>query len=189
MALIGRIARLFKADIHSLLDSLEEPLAVLKQAVRDMEDAIEQDEGRLEELTKCQAKLTVQRTDQDKVLVQVKEQIALCFRAKDENLGRSTVRRKLEIEKRLKFIERQGHSLTPVREKLERELTEKRNKLTSVKEKMDLFSERSAQANASSQESCLAESDYRVSDEEVQVAFLAEQEKLRAGSSTAVNKE
>ncbi|ETW92791.1 MAG: hypothetical protein ETSY1_42105 [Candidatus Entotheonella factor] len=37
MTLMMRITRLFKADMHGLLDLLEEPEAVLKQAIRDMQ--------------------------------------------------------------------------------------------------------------------------------------------------------
>jgi phage shock protein A len=54
MALITRIARLFKADMHSLLDSIEEPQSVLKQAIREMSEAIEQGERQLEDLTRTQ---------------------------------------------------------------------------------------------------------------------------------------
>ena len=38
MALINRISRLFTADMHAVLDRLEEPDVLLKQALREMED-------------------------------------------------------------------------------------------------------------------------------------------------------
>ncbi|MGH8477659.1 MAG: PspA/IM30 family protein, partial [Methylococcales bacterium] len=44
MTLIDRITRLFRADIHDLLDRIEDPSIVLKQAVRDMEQELSQDE-------------------------------------------------------------------------------------------------------------------------------------------------
>ena len=40
MELINRIARLFKADFHAVLDQIEEPEALLRQAIRDMEDEL-----------------------------------------------------------------------------------------------------------------------------------------------------
>ena len=40
MALITRISRLFKADFHAVLDQIEEPEVLLRQAVREMEDSI-----------------------------------------------------------------------------------------------------------------------------------------------------
>ena len=38
MALINRVSRLFKADFNAVLDQIEEPEQLLKQAIRDMED-------------------------------------------------------------------------------------------------------------------------------------------------------
>ena len=40
MALINRVTRLFKADIHAVLDQIEEPEQLLRQAVRDMEEEL-----------------------------------------------------------------------------------------------------------------------------------------------------
>ena len=40
MTLITRLGRLFRADMHAVLDGLEEPTMLLRQAVRDMEDVL-----------------------------------------------------------------------------------------------------------------------------------------------------
>ncbi len=40
MALITRMTRLFTADLHAVLDRLEEPDVLLKQALREMEDDV-----------------------------------------------------------------------------------------------------------------------------------------------------
>ena len=47
MALITRISRLFKADFHAVLDQIEEPEQLLKQAIRDMQDEIAVAEQRI----------------------------------------------------------------------------------------------------------------------------------------------
>ena len=41
MALITRISRLFKADFHAVLDQIEEPEQLLRQAIREMEDDLD----------------------------------------------------------------------------------------------------------------------------------------------------
>jgi phage shock protein A len=38
MALINRISRLFKADFHAVLDQIEEPEGLLKQAIPSKAD-------------------------------------------------------------------------------------------------------------------------------------------------------
>ena len=47
MALINRLTRLVKADFHAVLDNLEEPEQLLKQAIRDMEDELAETEQRV----------------------------------------------------------------------------------------------------------------------------------------------
>ena len=44
MALITRVARLFRADLHAVLDRIEEPDVLLKQAVREMEEELASEE-------------------------------------------------------------------------------------------------------------------------------------------------
>ena len=46
MALITRLTRLFEADFHAVLDRIEEPELQLKQAVREMRLALDQDRQR-----------------------------------------------------------------------------------------------------------------------------------------------
>ena len=43
MALITRVSRLFQADLHAVLDRIEEPEVLLKQAVREMEEELARD--------------------------------------------------------------------------------------------------------------------------------------------------
>ncbi len=46
MALVTRLTRLFQADFHAVLDRIEEPELQLRQAVREMQFALEQDRQR-----------------------------------------------------------------------------------------------------------------------------------------------
>ena len=46
MALVTRLSRLFQADFHAVLDRIEEPDLQLRQAVREMQFALEQDQQR-----------------------------------------------------------------------------------------------------------------------------------------------
>ena len=50
MALISRVSRLLRADLHAVLDHLEEPDVLLRQAVREMEEALAGDTARLQRL-------------------------------------------------------------------------------------------------------------------------------------------
>jgi hypothetical protein len=45
MAILARIIRLFKADIHGVMDQIEDQGLLLKQHLRDMEDSLVQRSG------------------------------------------------------------------------------------------------------------------------------------------------
>ena len=47
MAIVNRIRRLFRADVHAVLDIIEEPEAILKQAIREMQEALDWKRARL----------------------------------------------------------------------------------------------------------------------------------------------
>src|SRR6056300_1747917 len=54
MAILTRIFRLFKADIHGVMDQIEDQGLLLKQHLRDMEEALVQKEAKLKQM--CFAK-------------------------------------------------------------------------------------------------------------------------------------
>ena len=65
MALINRVARLFKADFHAVLDQIEEPELLLKQAVREMEDELAESEQRIRVCTHDQEALAIRKREID----------------------------------------------------------------------------------------------------------------------------
>ncbi len=163
MALITRIARLFKADMHSLLDSIEEPQSVLKQAIREMTEVIEQGERQLQDLKRRGEKLNTYRAEQERSLAETDQQVDLCLRANNEKLGRSMVRRKLDIQKRIKLSERERAALEPERDKLAQGLVAQKAKLASVKEKMEIFVKEERHETA---QATRCDRDYSISDDE-----------------------
>ena len=53
MRIVTRIIRIFKADIHGVIDQLEDQDLLLKQYLRDMEEALHQKEAKLQNLSMC----------------------------------------------------------------------------------------------------------------------------------------
>jgi len=73
MALITRISRLFKADFHAVLDQIEEPGQLLKQAIRDMEDELATTEQRITLCAHDQEVLSVRRGELEGSLGEIDE--------------------------------------------------------------------------------------------------------------------
>jgi phage shock protein A len=50
MGIMTRVVKIFKADIHGVMDQLEDPSLLLKQHLRDMEEALNEKEMKLKKL-------------------------------------------------------------------------------------------------------------------------------------------
>jgi len=98
MALITRISRLFSADFHAVLDRIEEPELLLKQAIREMEEELASSEQRIRYLQQEQQQLSVKEDDIEQALSSLDEEMDICFASGREELARKLVKRKLEAQ-------------------------------------------------------------------------------------------
>ena len=102
MALITRISRLFTADVHAVLDRIEEPEVVLKQAIREMTEEVARAEQRLRWLAAESDRLEQYLSGYAETISSLDSELDLCFMADEETLARSLVKRKLIAEQQHK---------------------------------------------------------------------------------------
>lgn len=185
MTLITRVARLFKADMHGILDWLEEPEAVLKQAVRDMETEIENGEQTLAELERKAEKLKAVVDNLRETITELEGRIDICFEEDNHDLARTFIRKKLETENRLKVATRTAAAVTTEKAVQQQKINDQKEQLSVVVEKMQLFVDSYAQSSRQEPFAAFESGQVVVSDEEVEIAFLHEK-RQRAGSEGKV---
>ena len=178
MALITRVSRLFQADLHAVLDRIEEPEILLRQALREMEDAHALDQQRARLARHERAQLIARGAELSQSLRETDDQLDVCFEQAKEDLARTLVKRKLETERAAKTVERKREALESSLSELEARLGENQSKLEAMRQKIELI----AQTNDPGEpESVWAEPESPVRDDEIEVAFLQERGK-RKGS-------
>ena len=106
MALITRISRLFQADLHAVLDRIEEPDLLLRQAVREMEDDLARDEQGMKALNHELGQLISRETDIGHSLEEIEDELDVCFESGKDDLARALIKRKLEALRFQKFLSR-----------------------------------------------------------------------------------
>jgi phage shock protein A len=111
MALITRVSRLFRADFHAVLDRIEEPDVLLRQAIREMEEALAGDEQRIRILNHEQGQLLARSRDLDQSLSDIEKELDICFNADKDDLARALIRRKLEAQRLNKHLSRRCETL------------------------------------------------------------------------------
>ena len=171
MALITRVSRLFQADFHAVLDRIEEPEALLRQAVREMEEELASDEQRSRILKHEQGQLTARETDLEQSLHEIEEQLDVCFDSGNDDLARALLKRKLETQQYCKGLARKRQALQETLGDLDTRLRENRARLESMRQKAELLAEETARARPADNWTI---PDITVRDEDVEVAFLHE---------------
>jgi len=183
MALINRISRLFKADFHAVLDQIEEPEALLKQAIRDMEDDLASTEQRISLCAHDQEALTQRKGELESAIAEHAVQLDLCFDAGKDELARNIIRKKLEAERLLKRLNTKhaanAKHLTEQRSMLEQNTAT----LESLRQKAELFAQHApAHSDGHSEFDDIAwmAQELAVGDDEVEIAYLRERNQRSA---------
>jgi len=191
MAISTRIKRLFHADVNAILDVIEEPDVILKQAIREMQENLDWKRGRLARNEKNLETLKSHDGHLGEQIAKAEEDLKLCLKEGSEDLVHKTIGRKLSFEKHRKVVKRRISHLTKLCEEQTVELEAQQSELESVIEKAEFYVRTADDASAFSvAESILSSADlnptssYRgagslqVTQEEIELEWM----RLRAGT-------
>lgn len=170
MALINRMSRLFTADVHAVLDRIEEPDVLLKHAVREMEEELARQEHQVRALEHEHGALGERQRKTAAVLAELGEQLDVCFANGNEELARKVIKRRLETER----LERHVHER---RAALDQELTAQRAALDERREQLDVMRQKAELLTATASGDDWTKAELAVGDAEVEVALLRERQK------------
>ncbi len=184
MALINRISRLFKADFHAVLDQIEEPEALLKQAIRDMEDDLANTEQRIKVCAHEQDALKRRSAEFENSIAEIDTQLDLCFDSGKDDLAKGLIRKKLEAERLSKRLNSKVESNERFLDEQQNMLDDNTATLESLRQKAELFAQRSsvrADVRSEFDDAAWMSREMTVDDNEVEIAFLREKD-LRSAS-------
>ena len=182
MTLITRITRLVKADLHGILDSLEEPEEVIKQAIRDMEEDIATQERHLKELRAVLQRLARETQETTTAMQEIESQIDICFAAENEPLARNLIRKRLEMARRAKGIARAQEETRAQSDGLATRIATYKAQLASVVQKLKMYEETRPRRPWASSTCAPLQGASVITDDEVEVAFL-EEKRRRSGAA------
>jgi phage shock protein A len=177
MALITLLSRLFQADFHAVLDRIEEPDIQLRQAIREMQIELQQNEQRLALLQHEAEQLSDLATDSKNKIVAFDEELDICFAAKKDDLARDLIKRKLETTRKIESAEKQIATIQSSTKKLESDIEEYRDQLDNMNQKLELLV---TDINNHSSPGHLSVVGTGVRAEDIEIAFLREKQNRSA---------
>jgi len=175
MALIRRVSRLFAADMHAVLDQIEEPEALLRQAIREMEEELARQRQR-EKWLGAEIETAAARIESFEALGRdLDAKLDICFANDNEALAKKVTRRKLETAKLAEQAESARETLARQLEELGALVQQNAEQLESMRQKAAIFASEapaadSRHANPSG-----------IDDDDVEIAYLREKQ-ARASS-------
>lgn len=139
--LLHRFSRLFKADVHAVIDQLEDPTVLLKQSLREMESELAQNRIELKTLQHQHSQLQQRETQLQHSIAQINDELDLCFDADNEALAKVLVKRKLEAEKLRQALSTKRAQLSEEIDAKETLIAEREMLFESVEQKFEALSE------------------------------------------------
>jgi phage shock protein A len=173
VALINRFTRLVKADLHTVIEQFEEPMMLLKQSLREMEEVIQQEQKQLKQYQQQQSQTGAHRVHLETIITESSSKLETCFNADNEVLARTLIRRKLEAEQRLNRLKEKQTKIGQMAEEVQQRINDQQPKLESMQQELALLNiEKPRTATASSSGDDWFQT--AVSDADVEVALLHE---------------
>ena len=170
MALINRMSRLFTADVHAVLDRIEEPDVLLKHAIREMDEELARSEQRVRALEHERETLAERHRKVQTALTELGAQLDVCFASDNDELARKVVKRKLETDKL-------GAHVTERATAVDKELAQRRALADEQRERLDVLRQKAELlAAAPSAGAEWGRAGFAVGEDEVEVALLRERQ-------------
>lgn len=170
MAMFTRLVRLWKADLHGVMDQLEDRDLLLNQHLREMETALDAREAAVRRLERdCEAVSEARRRCETET-APMETDIEAALEQERDDIARFLIRRRRELDRKRKELARRS-------ERLERELREARERLTEQRDQYDSLRLRSRDFRRSASRFEGPEGVYesetgRPADEEIELELL-----------------
>ena len=184
MAILTRIFRLFKADIHGVMDQIEDQGLLLKQHLRDMEEALIQKEAKLKQM--CFAKDQA-RQDYEKGKNEsnnLEQDLGVAIRKDRDDIARMLIKKLKPLahiqSERCSHIDRLNHEIEQFREAIELQ----RLQFEQLRQQAANFFHRTEKQNEDHGWPAMQAGYgvYDLSDEEVELELLQRKEALKGGA-------
>jgi phage shock protein A len=169
MALITRLGRLFKADMHAVIDRLEAPDVLLKQAVREMEEAVAAGQRSLAGAEADRKRIGARLAELAQQRERIGDELDLCFEAGNEPLARVLLRRRLHLDRGERVLMQQAEALDADIAARRESVESQRRRLGELRDKAEVF-----EVTPETGEDAFATPGQDISDADVELALLAE---------------
>jgi len=151
VGILDRLSRLVRANVNDMIDSAEDPEKMLNQILRDMESAIPQARGQVQEMIAQEKLMEADRDQAQKLALEWGNKAHRAVAAGKDDLAREALRRKRDNEQNAQLYTEQLATQEQVVVKLKDQLRQLDAKYQATLSKRDTLLARARAAKATEQ--------------------------------------
>jgi phage shock protein A len=151
VGIFDRLSRLIRANVNDMIDSAEDPEKVLNQILRDMESAVPQARGQVQEMIAQEKLIEADRNEAQKLALEWANKAQRAVAAGKDDLAREALRRKRDNDQNAQLYTEQLVTQEQVVAKLKDQLRQLEAKCQATLSKRDTLIARARAAHATEQ--------------------------------------
>lgn len=184
MAIVRRLSRLCRADLHGVLDQLEDKELLLKQVLRDMEAELARKDARIRGLRASKEQARRDLELQGREGNQLEQDLAAAVEKDRDDISRFLIRKLKTVERHREALRAQAEALQEEIAALQGTVTEQRLQVEQLKLRARAFSRGAGRRRQESLPSSCAPCPvpWEPSDEEVELELLRRKESAQGGN-------
>ncbi|BBO66256.1 hypothetical protein DSCA_01860 [Desulfosarcina alkanivorans] len=183
MGIMTRLLRLCKADVHGVMDQLEDKGLLLKQYLREMETSLEHKERQVAGLAERHGRLTRQIVRHGEEMDKLERDLVLALKKEKDDIARVLIRRRRTLETASRHLKEQADTISDEKSQLAETLGQQRLQYETLKAGADAYCRRHVDRLFDTDAVPSTGAAYADSplDEEIELELLERKEALREG--------
>lgn len=183
MAILTRIMRLCKADLHGVMDQLEDKELLLKQYLREMETSLQEKEDQLNQISRGEERIRNDLELRSEEIERLEKDLALSLRKDKDDIAKLLIRKQCGQKTVCDQLRQQLRTLEEDRQRMGRLLGEQRLQYDQLKVKAAAFCSREQQQTFNAAHAIVGNTGAcPVMDEkEIELELLRRKEALKSG--------
>ncbi len=185
MGIMTRMLRLCKADVHGVMDQLEDKGLLLKQYLREMETSLGHKAHRVSALTQRIGRLTGRIARHVEELDKLERDLTLALKREKDDIARMLIRRRRALETASSHLKEQIETMTQEKRQLSETLAHQRLQYETLSAKAGSFCRQATdhlfETKPHHREGIISAVD--PSDEEIELELLRRKEALQKGGT------
>lgn len=139
MSILTRMTRLFRADVHGVMDQIEDRPLLLRQCLREMTAALDDSRDQLRRMTAERAEAVRRREALDRELTAVDADIDMAIREDREKIARFLIRRHRPLKRRRESLDVHIHELDGRIGETRTEIANRERELSEIKARASAY--------------------------------------------------